>query len=470
MDHQSTIFKEANCLSRFDRLPVRGEILRIIVIIALINIIEALDLGLIGQTVLILKQIWNLSAAEVGLLATCSTAGIVIGTISCGYLSDRFGRKAVLTWGVFVFTFFTFCGGFAENLHGVVVFRFLSGLGSGVVFPILYLFISELISAGRRGITFAWCNSILVFSYVLPTIIGAWSVTHFPLEEAWKIAFFVGGAPVVIVYFIHKYIPESPRWLLNKNRYAEAMNLLERLEKNLGMEHDDSYVDQNLLNSLLHAQKKATMRVSWTRIFRPPYLTRTIAAYSMYSAALVFWYIGMVYALAILTEKGFQMSNSILMTGLMMAIGGIAGIIGGYMIDRFGRKPMYIIWALLSAGCSILLTLVDSLAAWLCVGLALAFFGNAIFSICKLYIAEQYPIELRSTGAGLRGRQPCLRRRSCPVFCFFPARGGPSVGGFLVPCRMLFHIHPVSRDVGTGNHGQKHRGRGGYRSAGGRTA
>ena len=170
MEEQSKIFKEANCLSRFDRLPVRGEIFKIIVIIALINIIEALDLGLIGQTVLILKQIWNLSAAEVGLLATCSTAGIVIGTISCGYLSDRFGRKAVLMWGVFVFTFFTFCGGFAHNLFWVIAFRFLSGLGSGVVFPILYLFISELISANRRGITFAWCNSILVFSYVLPPL------------------------------------------------------------------------------------------------------------------------------------------------------------------------------------------------------------------------------------------------------------------------------------------------------------
>ena len=211
----------------------------------------------------------------------------------------------------------------------------------------------------------------------------------------------MGGAPIVIVYFIHKYIPESPRWLLNKNRYEEAMTLLERLEKNLGIEHDSRYIDQNLLNSLKHAQKTATIRVSWMQIFRPPYLTRTIAAYSMYSAALVFWYIGMVYAPAILTEKGFQMSNSILMTGLMMAIGGIAGIIGGYMIDRFGRKPMYIIWALLSAGCSILLTFVDSLGAWLLVGLTLAFFGNAIFSICKLYIAEQYPIELRSTGAGL---------------------------------------------------------------------
>lgn len=136
-------------------------------------------------------------------------------------------------------------------------------------------------------------------------------------------------------------------------------------------------------------------------LFKPPYLSRTIVSYSMFSAALVFWYVVMVYAPTILTGKGFQMSSSVLMGGLMMAIGAVPGMVCGHMIEKYGRKPMYIILALLTAGCSILLTMVESLNAWLIVGTALAFFGNAIFSICKLYIAEQYPTELRGTGAGL---------------------------------------------------------------------
>lgn len=145
MENQSLIHREANCLSRFDRLPVKSEMLKIIAVLAAVSVVEAFDLGLIGQTVLVLKQIWNLGPAETGLLATCSTIGVVLGTFSCGFLSDRYGRKRVLFWAVFIFTVFTFMGPLMENFYWVVAMRFLSGLGSGAVFPIPYLYISELV-------------------------------------------------------------------------------------------------------------------------------------------------------------------------------------------------------------------------------------------------------------------------------------------------------------------------------------
>ena len=185
MENQSLIHREASCLSRFDRLPVKSEMLKIIAVLAAVSVVEAFDLGLIGQTVLVLKQIWNLGPAETGLLATCSTIGVVLGTFSCGFLSDRYGRKRVLFWAVFIFTVFTFMGPLMENFYWVVAMRFLSGLGSGAVFPIPYLYISELVGAKQRGVTFAYCNSILVLSYVLPSSFGAWAVATFPLEVAW---------------------------------------------------------------------------------------------------------------------------------------------------------------------------------------------------------------------------------------------------------------------------------------------
>ena len=190
--------------------------------------------------------------------------------------------------------------------------------------------------------------------------------------------------------------------VLSRARTIEdKVALVERLESSLGMEHDKNYMDPAILTAVNEARSGNKPKVSWTMLFKPPYLSRTIVSYSMFSAALVFWYVVMVYAPTILTGKGFQMSSSVLMGGLMMAIGAVAGMVCGHMIEKYGRKPMYIILALLTAGCSILLTMVESLNAWLIVGTALAFFGNAIFSICKLYIAEQYPTELRGTGAGL---------------------------------------------------------------------
>lgn len=254
MENQSLIHREANCLSRFDRLPVKSEMLKIIAVLAAVSVVEAFDLGLIGQTVLVLKQIWNLGPAETGLLATCSTIGVVLGTFSCGFLSDRYGRKRVLFWAVFIFTVFTFMGPLMENFYWVVAMRFLSGLGSGAVFPIPYLYISELVGAKQRGVTFAYCNSILVLSYVLPSSFGAWAVATFPLEVAWKLPFLVGGLPIVMLYFIHKYMPESPRWLMRHNRHDEAEALVERLESSLGMEHDKNYMDPAILTAVNEAR------------------------------------------------------------------------------------------------------------------------------------------------------------------------------------------------------------------------
>ena len=262
MENQSLIHREANCLSRFDRLPVKSEMLKIIAVLAAVSVVEAFDLGLIGQTVLVLKQIWNLGPAETGLLATCSTIGVVLGTFSCGFLSDRYGRKRVLFWAVFIFTVFTFMGPLMENFYWVVVMRFLSGLGSGAVFPIPYLYISELVGAKQRGVTFAYCNSILVLSYVLPSSFGAWAVATFPLEVAWKLPFLVGGLPIVMLYFIHKYMPESPRWLMRQNRHDEAEALVERLESSLGMEHDKNYMDPAILAAVNEARSGGGLTLS----------------------------------------------------------------------------------------------------------------------------------------------------------------------------------------------------------------
>ncbi len=396
-----SVHQEANCISRFDRLPVNNVMIKIVAVLAAVSILEAFDLGLIGQTVLVLKQIWALTPADTGLLATCSTIGVVLGTLSCGFLSDKHGRKRVLFWATFTFLIFTLIGPAMENFYWVVAMRFLSGLGAGAVFPIPYLYISELVGSKHRGVTFAYCNSILVLSYVIPSAFGAWAVATFPLELAWKLPFFLGGSPLFILYFIHKYMPESPRWLMRQGRYEEALALVEKMEKSSGVPHDNDYVDPAIVKAVEASRKPDAMKADWRLIFKPPYLSRTIVSWAMFSAALVFWYVVMVFAPTILKSKGFEMSSSVLMGGLMMAIGAVSGVVCGHLIEKYGRKKMYIFFGGLAGVFSTVLTMVDSLSAWLFVGVMLAFFGNGVFSICKLYIAEQYPTILRGTGAGI---------------------------------------------------------------------
>ena len=156
----STLHVEANLLSRMERMPLNRAVLTLVGLLSWCWVMEAFDLGMIGQVVAVLKQIWELDANTLGLLGSCSTAGVVIGTACAGFLTDRFGRKRILLWGVFIFTFFTLIGSLYTNLAWIVTMRFIGGLGAGAVFPLPYLMISEIAPARHRGILVCICNGV----------------------------------------------------------------------------------------------------------------------------------------------------------------------------------------------------------------------------------------------------------------------------------------------------------------------
>lgn len=393
---------EANLISRLDRMPMNKAVMLLVGLLSWCWVMEAFDIGMIGQVVLVLKNIWNLDAGTVGLLGSCSTAGVVIGTACAGFLTDRFGRKRVLLWGVFIFTFFTLVGSAIASLWWIVSMRFIAGLGAGAVFPLPYLMITEIAPAKHRGILVCICNAILTAAYVLPTLCGSWAINNFPLETAWRVPFIVGGIPIVTIWFFYKYLPESPRWLMKHGRHEEVRRLVERLEKSAGVEHDDNFVDPQVLHNLQQAEtaKNAGREANWRMLFRSPYLSRSLVSWSMFSAGLITWYVVMVYVPTILTSYGFALSNSVILAGAMTVLGGIGSVVMGPLADKYGRKPIWSIYVIITIISLFLLTSTESIAMLLFIGAFVAFFGTGIMPICKVYVAEQYPTELRGVGTG----------------------------------------------------------------------
>ncbi len=393
---------EANLLSRLDRMPLNKSVLALVGLLAWCWVMEAFDIGMISQVILVLRELWTLSPSTVGLLGACSTAGIVIGTALAGFLTDKYGRKKILLFGVFIFTFFTLIGSLFENITWVITMRFISGLGAGAVFPLPYLMISEISPAKHRAVLVCICNAILSSSYFLPTLVGSWAITNYAPEVAWRIPFIVGGLPVVTIYFLHKYLPESPRWLMKKNRHEEVRLLVEKFERSSGVEHDNEFINPKILEALENAeyQKSIGKKANWKDIFKPPYLARSIVSWSMFSAGLITWYVLMVYVPTILTNYGFEKSHSLLLGGTMALISGFGAIAMGPLADKYGRKPIWSIYVIISIIALFALTGTESMGLLLLFGAIVAFFGAGIMPVCKLYIAEQYPTELRGVGTG----------------------------------------------------------------------
>ena len=399
---QDTIHKEANLISRLDRMPMNKSVMLLVGLLSWCWVMEAFDIGMIGQVVLVLKNLWHMDAGTIGILGCCSTAGVVIGTACAGFLTDRFGRKKILLWGVFIFTFFTLVGSAIADLWWIVSMRFIAGLGAGAVFPLPYLMISEIAPARHRGILVCICNAALTAAYVLPTLCGSWAIRNFPLETAWRVPFIVGGIPIITIWFFHKYLPESPRWLMKRGRHEEVRRLVERLEKSAGVEHDDNFVDPQVLRNLQRTETDRSVgrAANWRMLFQPPYLSRSLVSWSMFSAGLITWYVVMVYVPTILTTYGFELSNSVILAGAMTVLGGVGSVVMGPLADKYGRKLVWSLYVIITIISLFLLTSTESITALLCIGALVAFFGTGIMPICKVYVAEQYPTELRGVGTG----------------------------------------------------------------------
>lgn len=401
---QSIVQREANLLSRLERMPLNGKLLGIVAMLAWCWVMEAFDLGIVGQVVLVLKQIWTLEPGTIGLLGTCSTAGVVIGTMCAGFLTDRFGRRRILLWGVFIFTFFTLIGAIYTNIAWIVTMRFLGGLGAGAVFPLPYLMLAEIAPAKHRGMLVCVTNAILTFAYFLPTWCGAWAIKNFSLEVAWRVPFVVGGLPILTLFLLYKLLPESPRWLMQQGRHDEVQVLVEDFEKCSGVAHDEAYVSPTILAQVtrMHDEQGSCRPAGWKDILTPPLLSRSLVSWGFYTAGLITWYVIMVYVPTILNVYGFEPSSAVIMTGYMMIIGGMGAIVMGFLTDRFGRKLLGSIYVGVTVVCLIIL-MDKSLSqnVVLLVGALAGFFGIGVLPVCKVYIAEQYPTELRGVGTGM---------------------------------------------------------------------
>ncbi|MDA8228937.1 MAG: MFS transporter, partial [Desulfitobacterium hafniense] len=308
-------------------------------------------------------------------------------------------RKKVLLVGVTWFCLFTLIGVVFPNLYWIVVMRFVAGLGEGAVFPIPYLLISEFVGAKRRGTVVSWLNAGLCAAYVLPNLVGAWAIASFPLDVAYKIPFIVGGIPIVFVIFFKLWVPESPRWLLQQGRIEEVRKLVHKFEDEAGLEHDETIMNQGILKSLQDAGNQKKVGIS--TLFKKPLLSRSLISWGLYTATLICWYAMLVYAPTIFSTKGFAMKNAVLFTGTMMVIGALGEVVIGFLSDKYGRKPVYFIYSILAAIGMIALAQVTTFTGLVIAGFIAAFFGFGTLPMAKIYMAEQYPTNLRGAGSGV---------------------------------------------------------------------
>ena len=394
----TSIQEQENLLARLDRLPVNRRILFLVFLLGIVWILEAFDIGIIAPVLFIIRNLWHLDPSTIGVVGSAGTLGIVLGLLPAGRIADHYGRKTTLLAGIVIFSIFTFAASFAQSVSVIIVCRFIAGLGQGAVFPVPYLLLSEFVNKRWRGAAVGYANSLLGFSYGLNTLAGALVIGNLAPETAWRVLLAIGGAPILMVPVILRFLPESPRFLLKVGKVETVRMFVEDLEKLSGVPHDEQLIDPAALKVLEYS---ATRKVSIFDLFRPPYLQRCAIAFTALLSPFVTFYVITIYGPTIIQRMGASPQNALYYTSGLLFLTVITTAIAGSIGDRISRRRGLAVIMTITALGTIALGMPLSTTGVVVAAVVVWGSDYAGFPLAKLYMAEQFPTRLRGTGSML---------------------------------------------------------------------
>ncbi len=261
-------------------------------------------------------------------------AGMFVGTVALGGFTDRFGRRAVFTGAMLLYSVATFAAAFQVSPEAMDAWRFVAGLGIGVQLITVDTYISELTPNHARGKYMAF--SILVILTSVPTValLSYVLVPHTILGlDGWRWVMIIGSAGALLIWLIRRDLPESPRWLESRQRVAEARAIVDRIESRVVAE-----TGQPLAAPKLDAAAPEEGQGSWSEIWRGPYLGRTLML-SLFNFCQTFGVYGFgAWVPVLLYSKGITITHSLLYT-MVIAITTPLGAIGAMACaERIERK------------------------------------------------------------------------------------------------------------------------------------
>lgn len=374
---------------RIDRLPATPMLRRVLFLTGLGWMFDAMDQGMVSGVMASIGKEWQLSATDLGLLGSASAVGMAVGAAAAGMVSDRWGRRTVVTYTLILFGIASAMSAFAPNFELLLFFRFLTGLGLGGELPAASTLVSEFSPAKARGKMVVLLESFWAWGWIVAALIAYLLLPVY----GWRIGFLLGGIPALYAAYLRKGIPESPRYLEQKGLLKEADEIVSKMEQQAGIQ-DEGTTPQNPNKQA--KKQRVMLRELWSRT----YLRRTVVLWILW-LGINFGYYGFVlWTPTLLVGKGFSLVKGFEFT-LIMCIAQLPGYYSSaYLIEKIGRKPVLVIYLAGTALSAYLFGRGESVNAILISGCLLYFFSLGAWGAVYAYTPEVYPTKVRGSGTG----------------------------------------------------------------------
>lgn len=344
---------------------------------------------------LVREGLFSITGAGIAAFASfvgAGFAGMFVGTLLFGWLSDRYGRRTTFTWSLAFYSIMTLLMALGPSALWIDIFRALAGIGIGVQIITIDAYVSEIAPAAQRGRLIAFSQFISYTSVPVVALLAALLVPReFDGFAGWRIVAMLGALGAIFVWPIRAGLPESPRWLAAHERGDEAERVVAQFERNAESRGEAAQSPAPVVLSVRH---------SWLDLSRPPYVRRTIMLVVFNFCQTIGFYGFASWVPLLLYKEGVAYVQDLQYVLIIALANPFGPILGMYGADRWQRKWQIVMLAGAIAVFGLLFAQARAPVAIVLLGVLITLANNWFSAAFHAYQAELFPTAIRAIGVG----------------------------------------------------------------------
>jgi sugar porter (SP) family MFS transporter len=290
------------------------------------------DIAIISGTVPFIQPYFGWTNLQLGWGVSSMLLGAILGSIVSGYFSEKFGRKKALLFVALFFGVSSVGTALATESNIFIIYRIIGGISVGAVSVISPMYVAEIVPSSIRGSMVSIYQLAITFgilaSYLINYFLHDW-------DDNWRWMFMTGVIPSVIFFIGLFLIPESPRWLYLHGQREKALAVLLRI-------NDEQEALTNY-NNLQNSQNVKNIKISFKELLQPSFRKPIVLGFLLAVLVQITGINTIIdYAPKILMAAGVEIKNALLQTSLIGIINFSFTFIAIWLVDKLGRKPLYL--------------------------------------------------------------------------------------------------------------------------------
>jgi putative MFS transporter len=324
-----------NVGARLDRLPISSFHYRIFWLVGAGMFFDGYDLYVAGGVLASTIQTKFSTLPQNLQFLSLTFVGMTIGSLVTGFVGDKYGRRFTYQINLLIFGLASLAAAFAQDMPQLIVCRFVQGLGLGAEIVVGYSTLTEFVPPATRGRWLAFMAFLTVCGFPVTAILSYLIIPTW----GWRPMFIIAGIGSLIVWYLRKNLPESPRWLEAQGRTAEAEALMQTIEKEV-----------SATAGALPAPKVVapTPLLTAASMFKPPILQRLLVGCWLLITinTLIFGFV--IFLPQFFLRQGLTIAHSLGYTVVLAGASLVGCALGAYLSDAIGRRWSIILGSVLT--------------------------------------------------------------------------------------------------------------------------